>query len=148
MSLTFSSLCNKFPKKPNPESIGGFPDFPKVGSIVDGSEFSIRTPSTKKLRLEFYGRKKKYTVKYQFHVNLTDGKILELEGPFSGTSPDISIFRQKLEKKLKRWKLQVLADKGYLGSPFVISPLRKPRRSKNNPKGERPRWHRFYDLVI
>jgi hypothetical protein len=69
---------------------------------VDGSDFSIQTPSTKQLRFAFYGRKKKYVVKYQFHVNLTDGKILELEGPFTGGSSDLSIFRHKLEKSLKK----------------------------------------------
>ena len=87
-------------------------------------------------------------MKYQFHVNLLDGKILGLEGPFTGTSPDLSIFRHSLEKKVKKWKLKVLGDKGYIGSPFIVSPLRQPRRTKLNPNGTRPQWHRIYDLFI
>jgi hypothetical protein len=74
--------------------------------------------------------------------------MLGVEGPFIGKASDIGIFRMKLENKLKEWKETCLADKAYLGSTVVLSPLRRPRKSASNPEGKRSEWQKAYDFYI
>lgn len=130
-------------------AFGCEPLIPHISSIVDGTEVPIPTPPTHQQRLLFYSRKKRYAIKYQFHVRLSDGIILGVDGPFPGSSPDINIFKRLggLETSLLEGE-QILGDKGYQGSNKVLHPTKVPRKRRNEVVRDLEPWQKRVNLYI
>lgn len=140
-------MVNKLRMEDRLCALNSDPMLPEVCSIVDTSEFPIPTPPTKELRLKFYGRKKRYALKYEYWVRLTDGRILDVRGPFPATVPDVTIYKKGTEKNCLPNE-RVLGDKGYVGAFSIIHPYKVPHVSKINPTALLPSWKKRFNKYI
>ena len=86
---------------------------------VDGTDFKIQEPSPFSpmwYSHKFHG----LGLRYEVAVSIKGGDIVWVNGPYAcGSWPDISIFREKLMKKLLHGEM-VEADRGYRGEPTKI----------------------------
>ncbi len=58
-------------------------------------------------------------------MRITDGKIVSIEGPRTGSAHDVSIWKGSSFKGLLKENEFVLGDKGYQGDEVIIVPWKK-----------------------
>ncbi len=115
------------------------PIFNRVTMIIDGTQCPIYCPNgnntTKEERIEYFsGRSKdntysRYNLNYTVGVHIKSGKIVYIGGPHKGKVNDIECVRREglIGKILSKDPYElVLADKGYIGEPIFITPIKKP----------------------
>jgi transposase len=129
------------------DSLGHDSFAPNCASFVDCTEIGIRTPGSKAARLRYYGRKKKYTFKYEVWARFPDGRILAIFGPYPGTVNDGKIYNATIVPYLRPGE-KVLADKAYIGCASALAPIREPRRSRSNPIPRLHIWERRYNVLV
>ena len=121
------------------EIIEEFPELKELGVLTDGTERPIRRPKDDGEQKEHYsGKKKRHTSK---HVTITHPKtqrILAVSEEAPGTMHDKKIID---EAQLScTTALQVRADSGFqglsLGNAEVITPFKRKRKKKGEPKDE------------
>lgn len=70
-----------------------------------------------------------HCLKYELVVNLNNGLICWVNGPFSGSVHDLTAARSTLLKRFPPPDERILADKGYIGEPEKILTPFKPART-------------------
>jgi len=126
--------------------------FEHVSMIVDGTDCPIDTPfASKEERLRFFcGRNKdntnsRYNLKYTIGVSVSTGRIVAVLGPEPGSVHELTALRQSdlIGIILSKDPFEVvLADKGYIGEPSILTPF-KPSRGG----GLSPQLQAFNDVL-
>ncbi|KAL0486368.1 insertion sequence transposase [Acrasis kona] len=102
--------------------------FHKVYVVVDATECNIQRPFDVHIQEVYYsGKKKRHTLKYHVVCNISDGRIIDVHGPFLGRNHDITLARSWFEMKniqLDQGEL-ILGDKGYIGLENCLTPIRR-----------------------
>jgi hypothetical protein len=99
-----------------------FTEWPKVIGIIDCTELSINAWH----RNAFSVKKAHHTIKYQVVINISNGKLLHIYGPFKGSRHDAKVYTNSgLALWLLNHNLQILGDKAYVGSSGVIASIKK-----------------------
>jgi hypothetical protein len=88
---------------------------------VDGTHFHVKQPTVFEVAKQFFSYKfKKPALSYEVALCIQTGWIVWINGPFPGTSHDITIFRSSLLSYLDENE-RVEADDGYVGeSPRYV----------------------------
>ncbi len=98
------------------------PDWPRVIGIVDSTELHINAWHQN----AFSVKKAHHTLKYQVIINITNGKVLQVYGPYKGNRHDSKIYANSgVALWLLNHNLRILGDKAYVGSSGVIAPIKK-----------------------
>jgi hypothetical protein len=111
--------------------------FSRVFMIIDGTQCPIACPSgvndDKYTRMSFKGRSKdnsrsSYNLNYTVGVNVRSGKIVYVGGPHEGATHDVECVRREgligVILSHDPYEL-IIADKGYIGEPFFLTPHKK-----------------------
>lgn len=73
---------------------------------------------------EYYSTKSKlHSLKYELAISITTQKIIWVNGPYKGSTHDLTIARDKLTHQLGK-KEKALADKAYIGDWHFITPYK------------------------
>jgi hypothetical protein len=108
--------------------------------IVDGTQCPIYCPNgkntTKQEKIEYFSGRSKdntyscYNLNYTVGVHIKSGKIVYVGGPHEGRVNDVECVRREglIGNILSIDPFEmVLADKGYIGEPVFVTPVKKPR---------------------
>jgi hypothetical protein len=114
--------------------------FNRVSMVIDGTQCPIFCPNgmntTKADRISYFsGRSKdntysRYNLNYTVGVHIKTGQIVYVGGPHKGKVNDIECVRREglIGTILSKDPYElILADKGYIGEPIFVTPIKKPK---------------------
>jgi len=100
--------------------------------IVDSYEQAIERPSDNQVQKQYYsGKKKQHTLKSQVTVLPKGADIVDVDAGYPGTKSDINLFRKNQDKFHEEQRFS--GDKGYVGSPVIKTPKKKPKTKSLTP---------------
>ena len=129
-------LCTEFVPSQILLSLNSLPQYPDpyhvlsdTKLIVDTTDICIQKPGRDAERKRFLvckGTKRSFGVKVQITTDL-HGKILHVDTAQSGSTHDLTIYRNSIISTLVNTLRKVVADKAYIGSNNVVTPKKTPR---------------------
>ena len=96
--------------------------------IVDSTFIAIHQPEDSEIRKKYYHAKS--STNYAFKIQIAcdfNHRIVHVSECYHGSVHDINILRQSGLLEYTGEDVQIIADKGYVGEQFVITPKKKPR---------------------
>ena len=106
--------------------------------IIDVSEIPINRPKNKtKQRLNYSGKKKKHTAKYEIIRNKNTGKIVSISKVYFGKMHDFNIRKHENKRGNRipdKYNVQIYADSGYQGMQkmFQNAKVSLPKKRRKN----------------
>jgi len=95
--------------------------------ILDGTECPIQRPQNNEVQRYFYsGKSKKHSIKYEVGVKVQDSAILWVYGGEPGSVHDLTMARTGGIENQINLNEYIMADKGYIGENYFITPIRNP----------------------
>jgi len=105
--------------------------YPNIQLIIDCTECELERPENSVLQKVFYsGKAGRHTVKYEVGVNMVSGLVVW--NPVAGAVPGKVHDLEVLERNGIKNYLQggfVLADKGYNGCLYAVTPIKGKKRT-------------------
>lgn len=96
--------------------------------IVDSTFIAIHQPEDSEIRKTYYHAKS--STNYGFKVQVAcdfNHRIVHVSESYKGSVHDITILRESGLLEYTEEDVQIIADKGYIGEQYVITPKKKPR---------------------
>ncbi|KAL0488362.1 hypothetical protein AKO1_000442, partial [Acrasis kona] len=106
------------------------PLFQNCWTVIDATECNIERPQDYRVQELYYsGKKKRHTMKYHVVCNITNGRIIDVHGPFFGRNHDIAIARSWIEdNQIQRGEGEIiLGDSAYVGLGNCLTPIKSRR---------------------
>jgi len=129
-SLPDFDINDRFKENVEPSGLFG-----RVFSVVDATELEIEkpmqgeTPSERWIfqKVWYSFKKRMWAIKYQVLVSVVSGRILDVSPSFPGKVHDKKMWDEWMEQFDHDFTHEkVLADKGYIGVPECLCPVKKP----------------------
>ncbi|CAF4329107.1 unnamed protein product [Rotaria sordida] len=99
--------------------------------IVDSTCIAVPQPDDSQQRKAYYNSKS--STNYAFKVQIAcdfNHQIVHVSERYQGSVHDITILRESGLLKYTEESVQIIADKGYIGEEYVITPKKKPHRGE------------------